>query len=184
MHSTDVISTCAATPKPGEPIHKTQSMAATPAQFHGIRLTTEDAHTLTDGPTIYIVENVQKMAKFFLQQTNIPQIVLEDILKKIESNNVIQQKIQWKYNPTLKMPANKNELAFYSLNQLGSLLRNKSITSVELTNFFLSRLKKYGDTLQCVISITESIALEQAKQADENFKKGIDKGPQIGRAHV
>ena len=63
---------------------------------------------------------------------------------------------------------------------MGSLLRNKSITSVELTNFFLSRIKKYGDTLQCVISTTESIALEQAKQADENFKKGIDKGPLQG----
>ena len=100
--------------------------------------------------------------------------------QRLIPDNTIQQKIQWKYNPTLKIPSNKNELAFYSLNQLGSLLRNKSITSVELTNFFLSRLKKYGDTLQCVISTTESIALEQAKLADENFKKGIDKGPLQG----
>lgn len=100
--------------------------------------------------------------------------------QRLTPDNVIQQKIQWKYNLALKMPSNKNELAFYSLNQLGSLLRNKSITSVELTTFFLNRLKKYGDTLQCVISITESIALEQAKQADECFKKGIDKGPLQG----
>ncbi len=100
--------------------------------------------------------------------------------QRLIPDNTLQQKIQWKYYPTLKIPSNKNELAFYSLNQLGSLLRNKSITSVELTTFFLNRLKKYGDTLQCVISITESIALEQAKQADENFKKGIDKGPLQG----
>jgi hypothetical protein len=42
------------------------------------------------------------------------------------------------------VPANKNELAFYSIIQLASLLKNKKITSVELTKFFIDRLKKWG----------------------------------------
>ncbi|MFZ9878511.1 MAG: hypothetical protein ACO3EG_08240, partial [Chitinophagaceae bacterium] len=96
--------------------------------------------------------------------------------QRLNPDNTIQQKIQWSFNPSIKLPANKNDLAFYTINQLGSLLRNKSITSVELTKFFLSRIKKFGDTLQCVISTTELLALEQAKQADDNFKNGIDKG--------
>ena len=100
--------------------------------------------------------------------------------QRLNPDNTIQQKIQWSYNPSIKLPANKNDLAFYTINQLGSLLRNKSITSVELTKFFLSRIKKFGDTLQCVISTTELLALEQAKQADDNFKNGIDKGPLQG----
>lgn len=91
-----------------------------------------------------------------------------------------QEKIKWKYDKNISLPTNKNALAFYSIQQLGSLLRNKSITSVELTQFFMDRVKKYGDTLQCVVSLTESIAFEQAKQADANFKKGIDKGPLQG----
>ncbi|NDB54019.1 MAG: hypothetical protein EB025_08100, partial [Chitinophagaceae bacterium] len=70
--------------------------------------------------------------------------------QKLIPDNSIQQKINWDYNPTIKLPANRNDLAYYSINQLGSLLRNKSITSVELTKFFLSRIKKFGDTLQCV----------------------------------
>ena len=32
--------------------------------------------------------------------------------------------------------------------QLASLIKNKKISSVELTTFFLDRLKKWGDTLQ------------------------------------
>ena len=100
--------------------------------------------------------------------------------QKLIPDNAVQQKIQWTYNPTIKLPANKNDLAFYTINQLGALLRNKSITSIELTKFFLSRIKKFGDTLQCVVSITESIAMEQARKADEDFKKGIDKGPLQG----
>jgi Asp-tRNA(Asn)/Glu-tRNA(Gln) amidotransferase A subunit family amidase len=91
-----------------------------------------------------------------------------------------QEKIKWQYDKKILMPVNKNELAFYSIKQLGSLLRNKSISSVELTQFFIDRIKKYGDTLQCVVNLTESIAIEQATKADEDFKKGIDKGPLQG----
>lgn len=91
-----------------------------------------------------------------------------------------QEKIKWKYNKKITLPANTNDLAFYSIKDLGSLLRNKSISSVELTTFFINRIKKFGDTLQCVVSLTESIAMEQARKADEDFKKGIDKGPLQG----
>jgi Asp-tRNA(Asn)/Glu-tRNA(Gln) amidotransferase A subunit family amidase len=78
------------------------------------------------------------------------------------------------------LPANKNELAFYSLLQLASLVKNKKISSVELTTFFLNRLRKWGDSLHCVISITGDIALRQAKQMDDELKKGIYRGPLHG----
>lgn len=80
----------------GKPLHKIVSMASAPKEnpYKGVLLTTEDAHTLTDGPTIYIVEDVQKMAKFYMEQSRIPTSVLDDILTKIDSNNVIQQKME------------------------------------------------------------------------------------------
>ena len=83
-----------------------------------------------------------------------------------------------KFNiPTgLNLPANKNELAFYSIPQLASLIKNKKISSVELTKFFIDRLKKYGDTLQCVISFTEEIAMKQAAQADKEISVGKYRG--------
>jgi Asp-tRNA(Asn)/Glu-tRNA(Gln) amidotransferase A subunit family amidase len=102
------------------------------------------------------------------------------IAQRLTTPTEKQEKIKWKYNKKISMPTNKNEIAFYSIQQLGSLLRNKSITSVELTTFFIERIKKYADTLQCVVSLTESIALEQASKADEELKKGIDRGPLHG----
>jgi Asp-tRNA(Asn)/Glu-tRNA(Gln) amidotransferase A subunit family amidase len=72
----------------------------------------------------------------------------------------------------VELPLNRNDLAFYSIKELHSLLLNKQITSVELTRFFIDRLKKWGDTLQCVITLTEDIAMQQAQQADDDFKKG------------
>lgn len=59
----------------------------------GVYITTKDAHTLTDGPTIFLANDLQKIAKFCIQQANIPAVVMKDIMEKIEFNNVINEKI-------------------------------------------------------------------------------------------
>ena len=92
----------------------------------------------------------------------------------------IQKPINWNIPANVVLPANKNELAFYSLLQLASLIKNKKITSLELTTFFIERIKKYGDSLQCVITITEDIAMQQAKAADAEIAKGKYRGPLHG----
>lgn len=91
-----------------------------------------------------------------------------------------QQKINWNIPANVALPVNRTELAFYSIPQLASLIKNKKISSVELTQFFLERLKKWGDTLQSVITITEDLAMQQARQADEEIKKGKYRGPLHG----
>ncbi len=89
-------------------------------------------------------------------------------------------RINWNIPYSIELPANKNELAFYSLPQLASLIINKKISSVELTKFFIERLKKWGDTLQCVITLTEDLAMQQAKQADKELSEGYYRGPLHG----
>ncbi|MEM9835922.1 MAG: amidase [Bacteroidota bacterium] len=74
--------------------------------------------------------------------------------------------------PETKLPANRAELAFYTVRQLAALLRSRQITSLELTEFFLARLKKYDPTLHCVITLTEDLAKEQARQADAEIAAG------------
>jgi Asp-tRNA(Asn)/Glu-tRNA(Gln) amidotransferase A subunit family amidase len=90
--------------------------------------------------------------------------------------NQQKEKINWELDNTISLPKNKNDLAFYSIEQLASLIKNKKISSLELTKFFIERIKKYGDTLQCVISLQEDIAYQQAKKADEEIAKGKYKG--------
>lgn len=86
-----------------------------------------------------------------------------------------QEKIKWD-RPKKNMPTDINELAFYSIEELAALIKSKKISSVELTKFFIERIKKYGDSLQCVISITEDLALEQAREADADITSGKYKG--------
>lgn len=59
----------------------------------GVYFTTKDSYTLTDGPTILISNDIEKIAKFCIQQANIPSIVMDDIMKKIEYNNVINERL-------------------------------------------------------------------------------------------
>lgn len=90
--------------------------------------------------------------------------------------NTTQLPVIWNIPQNVNMPANKNDLAFYSIAQLASLIKNKKISSVNLTRFFIDRLKKYGDTLRCVISLTPDIAMKQAMQADKEIAAGKYRG--------
>ena len=60
----------------------------------GIYVTTKDAYTLTDGPTIFLANDLTKVAKFCIQQSNIPLVVMKDIKEKIDYNNKINEKIE------------------------------------------------------------------------------------------
>ncbi len=90
--------------------------------------------------------------------------------------NEVQKPILWKLDNTVKLPANKNDLAFYSIEQLASLIKNKKISSLALTQFFIERIKKWGDTLQCVISLQEDMAYAQARKADAELAQGKYRG--------
>lgn len=59
----------------------------------GILLTTSDAYTLTDGPTIFLAEDVEKIGKFYIQYSKIPSAVFDRIMEKIEKNNEIQKQL-------------------------------------------------------------------------------------------
>jgi hypothetical protein len=60
----------------------------------GIYLSTKDASSLTDGPTLFLADNTEKVGKFLLQQSNIPKSVLETITKHIDHNAICFDKME------------------------------------------------------------------------------------------
>jgi Asp-tRNA(Asn)/Glu-tRNA(Gln) amidotransferase A subunit family amidase len=80
----------------------------------------------------------------------------------------------------VKLPANPDDLAYYSIEQLGALLKSRQITSEKLTEFYLERLKKYGPKLECIVTLTEDLAREQARRADKEIAAGKYRGPLHG----
>jgi len=80
----------------------------------------------------------------------------------------------------VKMPKTLEELAYYSVGQLSELIRTRKVTSEQLTTMYLDRLKKYSPKLECVITLTEELAMKQAKRADREIAKGKYHGPLHG----
>ncbi len=107
---------------------------------------------------------------------SVPLSLWQTVLLPGVTVNKTQQPILWSKAPGTDLPNRKSSLAFYSIPQLAELIKTKKISSVQLTQFYIDRIKKYGDTLQCLISLTESIAMEQAKQADEEIAQGKYRG--------
>lgn len=80
----------------------------------------------------------------------------------------------------IQMPDNFEDIAFYPVTALAQLIKSRKVTSVQLTELYLKRLKKYGPRLECVITLTEDMALEQAKHTDEEIAAGFYRGPLHG----
>lgn len=121
------------------------------------------------------VKEYDKMHLYSLDNS-IPMTMAESPLLPYMDLNKKQLPVKFTFPSDVNLPANKNDLAFYSIPQLASLIKNKKISSVDLTRFFIDKLKKYGDTLQCVISLTEDIAMQQAAEADKEIAAGQYRG--------
>jgi len=80
----------------------------------------------------------------------------------------------------VSMPATDEELAFLPVTHLAKLVESRQIKPTELTQLYLSRLKRYDPRLLCVVSLTEDLALRQARRADEEIAAGTYRGPLHG----
>jgi aspartyl-tRNA(Asn)/glutamyl-tRNA(Gln) amidotransferase subunit A len=72
------------------------------------------------------------------------------------------------------------ELYKLTIAKAGKLLRQREISSVELTHAHLDRIRAVDDKVKAFALVTEELALEQAKEADRRFKRGDNVFPLTG----
>jgi len=153
-----------------------------------------------------IIQEAEKLAglEFTDSQRELMVAGLNDHLEKYEKmrqiplNNSVAPAIQ--FNPILpgmsfqqerkplkmsaislpELPSDSQDLAFWPVTHLAQLIKNRKISSVELTKMYLERLRKYDPQLKCVITLTEELALKQAKRADEEIAAARYRGPLHG----
>tara|TARA_B110000091_G_scaffold206204_1_gene242713 strand:+ start:80 stop:1714 length:1635 start_codon:yes stop_codon:yes gene_type:complete len=84
---------------------------------------------------------------------------------------------QFKFNDIkTSLPEDIEACAFMTIPQLAHLIRTRQVTSEDLTRMYIERLKRYKDELQCVVTITEKLAIKQAKKVDIEIARGQYKG--------
>jgi len=156
----------------------TLPMLQAAAAIAGLEFTEQELTSMLQAVT----QNLDRYA--ILHSTHIPNDVsppfyFSPLVSGMQVNRT-RHPIKFSAAPVVKRPSNLEDVAFWSVTQLGALLKSKQVTSVELTQMYLARLKKYNPKLNCVVTMLDDVALSQARQADAEIAAGKYKGPLHG----
>ena len=80
----------------------------------------------------------------------------------------------------VRRPARFEDVAFWPVTRLSELVRTGQVSSVELTELYLDRLRRYGHRLEAVVTLTDELAMRQARRADAELAAGVYRGPLHG----
>ena len=80
----------------------------------------------------------------------------------------------------IERPTRLEDVSFWPVTDLAELVRTRQVTSTELTEMYLDRLRRHGPTLECVVTLTDELALRQAARADAEIARGHYRGPLHG----
>lgn len=78
------------------------------------------------------------------------------------------------------LPTDETKLAYAPLKHLAHWIETKQITSSQLTDMYLKRIAKYNPKLECFVTVTETLARQQAAKADSEIAVGQYRGPLHG----
>jgi len=78
------------------------------------------------------------------------------------------------------LPASDVDIAYAPVTKLSRWIERGDLSSERLTRIYLDRIRKHGPKLECIVTVTEKLALAQAKRADEEIAAGRYRGPLHG----
>ncbi len=167
--------------RPAEPKLKpiTPEMITTAAELAGVPIAPEQRAMMLESL------NSQRESYGAIRALNMPNSVAPafvfDPLPPGAQINTAREPAKYSKAPAIATaPANLEELAFLSAMELGEMVRRKKVTSVALTEMYLTRLRRYDPLLHFVITLTEERAMTKAREADADLAKGHYRGPLHG----
>src|SRR5438270_13826108 len=86
----------------------------------------------------------------------------------------------WTHADPGPLPSRDEDIAFAPVTRLARWIETRQLKSERLTQIYLARLKRFDPELRCVITLTESLALTEARQADNEIAAGRYRGPLHG----
>jgi Asp-tRNA(Asn)/Glu-tRNA(Gln) amidotransferase A subunit family amidase len=78
------------------------------------------------------------------------------------------------------LPTSDDAIAFAPLTHLSRWVEHRKLGSERLTRIYLDRIRRFDPRLRCIITLTDDLALKQAKQADAEIARGQYRGPLHG----
>lgn len=124
-------------------------------------------------------DNFQILRKTKLENSTAPALIFNPLPQGFYPSQD-QRTFDWGLSIEVELPEKESDIAYLPVNQLAVLIKNKKITSERLTKIYLDRIKTYSDTLQCLITLLETPALEKARAMDRELAAGKYRGPLHG----
>ena len=147
-------------------------------QLAGLELTDAERELMVEGLNEYL-ESYELLRQIPLENSVSPALQFNPILPGM-SFDTTRRPMRMSKIPMPKLPGNLEEVAFWPVTQLSQLIKSRKVSSTDLTKMYLERLNRYDPKLQCVISLTEELALKQARRADDEIGRGKYRGPLHG----
>lgn len=155
----------------------TEEMVRCAEQVAGLSFTDEERALMMEGVNRHL-EAYEKLRGVSIDNHVPPALQFNPILPGMQFPSQ-REDFLWDA-PAVELPGDLEAVAGWPVTQLASLIRTRQVSSQELTEMYLRRLKKYDSQLQCVVTLTEELALDQARRADDELARGIDRGPLHG----
>ena len=92
----------------------------------------------------------------------------------------VRGQLRWQRRPATAVPRDEADIAYAPVGVLHGWLRRRALTSEALTDLYLARLRAHGPALECVVTLAEDLAREQARRADAELRRGRVRGPLHG----
>jgi Asp-tRNA(Asn)/Glu-tRNA(Gln) amidotransferase A subunit family amidase len=86
--------------------------------------------------------------------------------------NKVAKPVVFAKSPSVKVPGNLEDVAFWPIRHLSELLKSKQVSSVDLTKMYLERLHRYDKQLLNTVTFLDELAMTQAKAADADIAAG------------
>jgi len=62
------------------------------------------------------------------------------------------------------------DLCRLTIHEAAQLLNRREVSSLELTQAFLDRIRKVDDRVRAFVTVSDALALQQAKEADQKLR--------------
>ena len=157
----------------------TKEMIASAEEISGLHFSDEERTQMAQSLQ-NMRRSIESLHKEPLDQSILPSIVFDPLppgkeLAKKTKQLTVRSKV-----PVMARPGSLDELAYAPVTQLSELVRTRKVKPSELTEMYLSRLKRYDSQLHFVVNLTEERARQQAKDMDAEISRGKYRGPLHG----
>lgn len=125
------------------------------------------------------LDHYQHLRKIPIANDVVPCVQFSPALPEMKFD-MLRRPMKMSRPPAVQRPSNLEDLAFWPARDLAALLSTHQVRSVELTEMYLDRLKRYDARLKFLITPTDDLAMKQARKADAEIAAGRYRGPLHG----